>query len=158
MAFSRTGLRRIAFGGAAAADGAPRKILHYVEAATLAAMAASGYFDALIAELAVGDVLLLSASDGVTLGRITSVTTHVAFEVAGVELFTAQTAVPKLTENSTTIGGTQDNNFSTLSVAWNGSTDPTAAEGALLIDAIRECAKKINAILDVLNVAGLPLS
>lgn len=49
-----------------------------------------------------------------------------------------------LTENSTTIGGTQDNNFASLSVAWNGSTDPTAAEGTLLIDAIRECANKIN--------------
>lgn len=49
-----------------------------------------------------------------------------------------------LTENSGAIGGTQDGDFATLSLAWDGSTDPTAAEGNLLIDAIRECADQIN--------------
>lgn len=77
-------------------------------------------------------------------------------------LFLTQEAADKLevmqnaagvgvTENSTSIGGTQDGDFATLAVAWNGATNPTAAEGALLIDAIREIAVKVNSIVTSLD-------
>ena len=52
--------------------------------------------------------------------------------------------IAELTENASAIGGTQDGDFDTLAVAWDGAINPTAAEGTLLIDAIRECAAKIN--------------
>lgn len=64
-------------------------------------------------------------------------------------------AIPSLTENSTTIGGTQNDGFATLSVGWNGSAAATAAEGTLLIDAIRETAAKVNAILAALRTQGI---
>lgn len=51
-----------------------------------------------------------------------------------------------LTEGSGAIGGSQTGDITTLAVAWDGATDPTAAEGALLIDGIRECAAMINAL------------
>jgi len=52
-----------------------------------------------------------------------------------------------LTENSTTIGGTQNGGFGTLTLAWNGSTHASSAEATLLIDAIRECAAMINKLV-----------
>ncbi len=83
------------------------------------------------------------------------VSRFVSAGVCDVTLFTPEeflaqndlAAIAPLTENSTSIGGTQDDNFASLAVAWDGSTDPTAAEGALLIDAIRECAAKINELI-----------
>ena len=58
-----------------------------------------------------------------------------------------------LTEGAGAIGGTQDGDITALAVAWDGATDPTAAEGALLIDGIRECATMINSL--VADVAAL---
>jgi hypothetical protein len=54
--------------------------------------------------------------------------------------------VADLTENETAIGGTQDQNVASLTTAWDGSTYPTAAEGALLIDGIRESMAGVNAL------------
>lgn len=72
-----------------------------------------------------------------------------------------QAAVASLTENSTTIGGSQDDNFATLamSVTWNGSSVyPSAADAALIIDALRETAAKVNAILVALRANGIILN
>lgn len=67
-------------------------------------------------------------------------------------------AIANLTENSTTIGGSQESNVATLamSVSWNGSSVyPSAADAALIIDGIRECMAKTNAILAALRAQGI---
>lgn len=97
------------------------------------------------------------ASDGATFTLTASTNTYVGRVVryvssgVGVIEFDASRGglgkVADLTENSTTIGGTNDGNIATLamSVAWNGSSVyPSAADSALIIGAIRELAAKVN--------------
>ncbi len=74
---------------------------------------------------------------------------------------TRATVITAITENSTTLGGTQTGDIATLamSVTWNGSSVyPSAADAALIIDGIRENAAKINAVIAALKVAGLMAS
>lgn len=55
-----------------------------------------------------------------------------------------------MTENSTTVGGTNDGNVATLamSVTWNGSSVyPSAADAALIISGIRECMAMVNKLV-----------
>lgn len=62
--------------------------------------------------------------------------------------------IASLTENATTIGGTNNGNIPTLamSVSWDGATVfPSAADAALIIEGIRENAAKINTIIAALN-------
>jgi hypothetical protein len=87
MAFLRTGLRRIAFGGAASASEAPKKIYSYVTNDAWAVVAGGGYFNTAITELAIGDVIQIQGDiDGTPYLKtvvITSVTTNVAFSSEG---------------------------------------------------------------------------
>lgn len=160
MTFSAKGFQTLGNMGTPDGTSGSRRNCHtYITNDTAAQVETSDYFLAIYQQLKVGDILFASidvdgtrtvrtyvfdavASDGVDIVRETTAVTG------------DQTAIADLTENSTDIGGSQDSNFASLSVAWNGSTDPTAAEGALLIDAIRENAAKTNAILAMLRASG----
>ena len=61
MAFSRTGFRVVAFGGAISASSPPLKVALYASNDTLAAIVTDNYFDTLVKELAVGDQIMISA-------------------------------------------------------------------------------------------------
>jgi len=126
MAFSRTGLRKIAFLGTLGASTRPRVLYGYISADTLATIQGSGYFNDLIAELGVGDVIMVSASSGanIVLVTITSVTTNVAFAVTATNVVGDQTAIASLTENAGAIGGTNDGDLPSLT--------PTAVTTAAL--------------------------
>lgn len=94
-----------------------------------------------------GDELVIASG-----GRLTI---EAGATVTGLAAVTIQAAVADITENSGAIGGTQNGGFSALATAWDGTKYPTAAESALLIDAIRENSAKINDLLAKLRLAGV---
>jgi predicted RecA/RadA family phage recombinase len=109
-------------------------------------------------------IISITATDGLFLGTTVGAsadgdaTQQVSLNRPGTAPFIQAAVVAPLTENATTIGGTQDSNFATLamSVTWNGSSVyPSAADATLIIDALRENAAKINAVIAALKTAGL---
>lgn len=132
-------------------SGATIKQLQDWELATnddAAAVETTGYFNSLATSMKVGELIHARLDlDGTPQLRTYMVTANdgsVVTIARGLTGTVTLTNTANLTENSTTIGGTKDGNFATLATAWNGSTYPTAAEGNLLIDAIREIADKVN--------------
>lgn len=89
---------------------------------------------------------LTKNSDGSTVGALTEDGSAIGGTNDGDLPDLSANLSSDLTENSTDIGGTQDGNVATLSVAWDGSTNPTSAEGDLLIDGIREAFVAINSL------------
>lgn len=133
MAFSRTGLRKIAFLGATAANTRPRVLYAFTSNDLFSVIAGTGYLNDLINELGIGDVIMVVADiDGTPDPRIvvvSSVTTNVAF-VYGLDKVTGdQTAIADM-------------------AAISGGEAPTEAEHNLIIT-------KVNAILAMQRTSGL---
>ncbi len=131
MAFNRTGLRKIAFLGALAADSRPRVLYGYDSPDSIATQLGANYFDDLINELGVGDKIIIGGGSGadVALVTVTSVTTHVAVSQAGNAVAGDQTAIPDMT-------------------AISSGDSPSETEHNLVIT-------KINAVLAMMRTAGL---
>lgn len=110
-----------------------------------------------IISITAGDGLFIGTTVGASLDGDATQQVRLVPPTVGTGIAQA-TVVAAITENSTTLGGTNDGNIPTLamSVTWNGSSVyPSAADAVLIIAAIRECAAKTNELIAALKVAGL---
>lgn len=116
----------------------------------LATILGAGYFGSVVVDevIETNDLILCIGTDGVTLGRFTSVTS--ASNIIVSDLSTgggAQAAITSLTDST---GGTADNTLADLADGTTYATDHAAIENNFA-----DLAAKINAILVALRAAGV---